>query len=67
MWLQSYPPLRELAGDSLGALKKRGIVRADLIDSLLTTQLAVHAGYYGTLIWILMMLELWFEHHVDRR
>jgi asparagine synthase (glutamine-hydrolysing) len=66
VWLQTYPPLRALAGDSLGALKKRGIVRADLIDGLLTTQLAAHASYYGTLVWILMMLELWFQSHVDR-
>jgi asparagine synthase (glutamine-hydrolysing) len=66
-WLRTYAPLRELAGDSLGALKRRRIVRSEMIDALLTRHLAVHAGYYGTLVWILMMLELWFQHHVDRR
>src|SRR4029450_3953634 len=67
IWLQTYAPFRELAGDSLAALKRRGIVRGELTDALLTKYLAAHAGYYGTLVWILMMLELWIQHHVDRR
>ena len=54
------------AGDSLATLKRRRIVRSEMIDSLLDTHLASHAGYYGTLVWVLMMLELWFQHHVDR-
>jgi asparagine synthase (glutamine-hydrolysing) len=66
IWLQTYAPLRELAGDSLAALKRRRIVRSEMIDALLDTHLASHAGYYGTLVWVLMMLELWFQHHVDR-
>jgi len=66
IWLQTYAPFRELAGDSLAALKRRGIVRGELTDALLTKYLEAHPGYYGTLVWILMMLELWFQHHVDR-
>ena len=62
-WLQSHPPLRELAGDSLMRLKQRNIVRPEFIDSLFSDHLQSHAGYYGTMIWILMMLELWFEKH----
>ncbi|MDP1652013.1 MAG: asparagine synthase-related protein [Rhodocyclaceae bacterium] len=62
-WLQSHPPLRELAGDSLQRLKQRNIVRPEFIDSLFSDHLQSHAGYYGTMIWILMMLELWFEKH----
>ena len=67
IWLQSHTPLRELASDSLAALKKRRVVRSEMIDALLTRRLAAHAGYYGTLVWILMMLELWFQQHVDHR
>lgn len=62
-WLQSHPPLRDLAGDSLQRLKSRNIVRPDFIDSLLSDHLHSHAGYYGTMVWILMMLELWFDKH----
>jgi asparagine synthase (glutamine-hydrolysing) len=65
-WLQSYAPLRELAGDSLLRLKSRNIVRPDFIDSLFGNRMQSHAGYYGTMVWILMMLELWFEKHAPR-
>jgi asparagine synthase (glutamine-hydrolysing) len=62
-WLQSHAPLRELAGDSLQRLKTRNIVRPDFIDSLFSDRMKSHAGYYGTMVWILMMMELWFEKH----
>jgi len=64
-WLQSHNGLRTLASDSLSALRKRGIVRPEFIDRLLDDHLAAHAGYYGTMVWILMMLELWFERHAS--
>jgi asparagine synthase (glutamine-hydrolysing) len=60
-WLQSHARLRALASDSLATLRTRGIVRGEFIDRLLGDHLAAHAGYYGTMIWILMMLELWFQ------
>ena len=40
-----------------------GIVRPDFIDQLLTTHVADHPAYYGTMVWILMMLEQWFQQH----
>ena len=66
-WLQGHPPLRELACDSLQRLKARDIIRSDFIDNLLSDHLQEHAGYYGTMVWILMMLELWFQGHASRR
>jgi asparagine synthase (glutamine-hydrolysing) len=65
-WLVSHAPLRTLARDALASLGKRGTFRADYLESLLNTHLHEHAGYYGTLVWVLMMLELWFQDHVDR-
>jgi len=62
-WLLSHRPLYELARDNLSDLKGRGIVRADFIDALFERHVAEHAGYYSTMVWILMMLELWFKHH----
>jgi len=62
-WLQSHAPLRDLAGDSLQSLKTRNIIRTEFIDSLLSDHLQTHAGYYGTMVWILMMMELWFQKH----
>ncbi len=62
-WLQSNAGLRTLASDSLMTLRGRGIVRPEFVDRLLDDHLAAHAAYYGTMVWILMMLELWFQRH----
>lgn len=67
MWLQTHHGLRELAYDSLASLKPRGIVRPEFVDDLIATHRSGHAAYYGTMIWVLMMLELWYEKrsHVE--
>jgi hypothetical protein len=49
--------------DSLTDLKERGIVRPEFIDELTSRHVEVHADYYGTIVWILMMLEQWFGQH----
>jgi asparagine synthase (glutamine-hydrolysing) len=65
-WLAGHPPLHALARDALASLRQRRIFRADYLDALLATHLHQHPAYYGTLVWVLMMLELWFQAHVDR-
>ena len=67
-WLQTHRPLRQLALDSVADLKKRGIVRSEFIDELTSVHVESHAGYYGTLVWILMMLEQWLRQpfHLPR-
>ena len=68
-WLQAYPPLREIALDSLSDLKKRNIIRPQFIDELVALHVERHAGYYSAMVWVLMMLEQWFARsraeHVD--
>ncbi|HET7199804.1 MAG TPA: asparagine synthase C-terminal domain-containing protein [Burkholderiales bacterium] len=61
-WLQTHRPLRQLALDSLADLKKRGMVRPEFIDELVSTRVESHAAYYGTMVWVLMMLEQWLKH-----
>jgi asparagine synthase (glutamine-hydrolysing) len=60
-WLQSHAPLRELASDALAGLRGRHIVRPDFLDRLVNHHLDEHPGYYGVMVWILMVLELWFR------
>ena len=60
-WLMKHEPLRQLAFDSLNDLKQRGIVRRNFVDELCSRHVAAHAHYYGTMVWILMMLEQWFK------
>lgn len=61
VWLQSHQPLQQLAGDSLADLKRRDIVRPEFIDALMSKHLHEHAGYHGTMVWVLMMMEQWFR------
>lgn len=61
VWLQHHKPLQTLASDSLSDLKSRNIIRADFIDKLLGRHLGEHAGYHGTMVWVLMMLEQWYR------
>lgn len=63
VWLSRDPRLRELAGDALRSLAARGIVRAGFLRDLLDRRLSEHPAYYGTMVWVLMMLELWFRKH----
>ena len=61
VWLQQHKPLQALASDSLSDLKSRRIVSSDFIDKLLEQHLNEHAGYHGTMVWVLMMLEQWYR------
>jgi len=61
VWATRHPRLRDFAADSLHALAGRGFVRADFIQALLQRRLPEHPGYYGDMVWILMMLEQWLQ------
>ena len=62
-WLQTHQPLRQLAFESLADLRNRHIVSAQFIDQLTSVHVNSHADYYGTMVWILMMLEQWLKQH----
>jgi len=64
VWANTHPELKALATESLHSLAKRGVVRADFIETLLTQRLPEHPGYYGEMVWILMMLEQWLAAKV---
>jgi len=59
VWANTHPALKKLATDSLHSLAQRGVVRSEFIQRLLTQHLPEHPGYYGEMVWILMMLEQW--------
>ena len=63
IWANSTPRLKTLATDSLHSLAARNVVRPDFIHILLNQRLAEHPGYYGEMVWILMMLEQWLQKH----
>lgn len=63
VWATRNPELKQLAEESLLSLAGRGIVRADFVQRLFSEHLPGHPGYYGEMVWILMMLEQWIRGH----
>jgi asparagine synthase (glutamine-hydrolysing) len=63
-WLKTHEPLRDLSLDTLSDLKKRNIIQPAFIDELMSVHVDRHAGYFSTMVWILMMLEQWFARSV---
>lgn len=60
IWLKDHQPLKALAYDAIHDLKKRDYFKPQFLDHAIDMHQSIHAAYYGELIWILMMLELWF-------
>jgi len=59
VWANNTPSLKAMAQESLENLAARGVVRADFVRTLMTHRLPEHPGYFGEMVWILMMLEQW--------
>jgi asparagine synthase (glutamine-hydrolysing) len=62
-WAVRHKGLSQLANDSLHSLAERGIVQQGFVQSLMRDRLPEHPGYYGEMVWILMMLEQWLRKH----
>ncbi len=63
VWTSSNPELQALAYENVRNLKERGIFRSDFLESAIKLHQEGHSTYYGTLVWVLMMLELWLKTH----
>jgi len=63
VWVCTDQALRKLAEDTLASLAQRNIVEPAFLRSLVSDLLPAHPGYYGELVWILMMLEQWLQQH----
>ena len=66
-WMLTHPGLLRLAIDSLDGVAQRGIVREAYIRELVDTRLPSAPGYYGEMVWILMLLEQWLRRDEARR
>ncbi|MEM9253823.1 MAG: asparagine synthase C-terminal domain-containing protein [Pseudomonadota bacterium] len=63
VWMQSFTPLRELAYDNLEKLKSRRLIKPEFIDQTVRMHGSEHAAYYGELVWIFAVFELWLSAH----
>ena len=61
VWATRDAALKALATESLHTLADRGIVQRAFIARLIKEYLPSHPGYYGEMVWILMMLEQWMR------
>jgi asparagine synthase (glutamine-hydrolysing) len=59
--LIEHRPLLELAVAAIDSLRPLGVVRAGFVDDLRQRLLPAHPAYYGTMMWVLMMLGLWLD------
>lgn len=65
VWASSHPGLHDLAAGAVKGFAQRGIVRPEFAWKLLDELLPAHPGYYGEMVWILMVLEYWLRAHED--
>ena len=63
VWANRDEALKKLATGSLDSLSGRGIVRPAFIRQLVDVHLPQYPGYYGEMVWILMMMEQWLQRH----
>jgi asparagine synthase (glutamine-hydrolysing) len=59
VWMHTDPDLGELARDGLERFARRGWMREAFVQRLLDAHRDVHATYFGTTIWVTVMLEHW--------
>jgi len=63
VWMKQRPDLHSLALNALQSFKQRDILQPAFIDHAIDTFENGHAGYYGELVWIIVVLELWLQQH----
>ena len=60
-WLLRHQDLRATATDALRGLATRHVIRPEFLRRLLVQVETGHADYFGTMVWVLMILELWLR------
>lgn len=61
VWMKENQALKDLTISALNDFKQRNIVKESLIEKALDAHNSVHTGYFGELIWIMVVLELWLQ------
>lgn len=59
VWTTQHAGLKDMTQRAMASLRERGIVRATFLDRLVKELMPNHPGYYGEMLWILIMLEHW--------
>lgn len=67
LWLKNNKDLQAIAYNTLldGRILQRGYFKKSFLKNLVASHQADTTPYYGTLIWVFMMLELWHREYID--
>lgn len=60
-WTRSYGPLRDIAVDCLEGLGQRGFFRPDFLSQVSRDHLAEAPAATDTIVWDMIMLEMWLR------
>ncbi len=60
-WLRSSEELRSVVAENIRRLKSRGIFCEQFIADVETRHRTDHAAFYGTVVWVLVLLEIWLN------
>jgi asparagine synthase (glutamine-hydrolysing) len=63
VWTRTHGGLRKTSEEALASLAERGFFRRGFILEALRLHREGHASYYGELVWIMTVLELWLQAH----
>lgn len=68
IWLRTDKNLREMMMDLLtgNRLEQRGYFHPETIQELLAQHMIDHTSFYGTILWNLVILELWLQRYYDK-
>lgn len=64
VWTRTHPGLQRMSVECLESLGSRGYFRKEFLRDAQRMHAEGHAAYYGELVWILMVLELWLQRHM---
>jgi asparagine synthase (glutamine-hydrolysing) len=69
LWLKTDPGLRTLAQEVLldPRTYQRGYFRRDFVEKLFHNLQQDDTPYFGDLLWVFLMLELWHRQHIEVR
>jgi asparagine synthase (glutamine-hydrolysing) len=61
VWMKDHKPLQEMAYENILKLKSRNIFQADFLEEAIAQHRSGHASYFGELIWVLTVFEIWLQ------
>ncbi len=62
-WLKLDPALSSHVHGNIQSLRNREIFAPEFVDDLIDKHENQHAAYYGSLVWVMAMLEEWLAQH----